>query len=106
MPYITINDLPFKENMKGYKARMIHSEKMTTVYYSVEAGAAFPEHSHIHEQISNVIEGKFEFNLDGKVEVLEAGKIVVIPANTLHSGIALTNCTIIDVFAPVREDYR
>lgn len=106
MAYVNINDLPVKENIKGYKARMIHSEKMTTVYYTVEAGAAFPEHSHPHEQVSNVIEGKFEFNLNGKAEILGPGKLVVIPSNTLHSGVALTNCIIIDVFCPVREDYK
>jgi hypothetical protein len=29
-----------------------------------------------------------------------------IPSNTMHSGLAITNCFILDVFTPLREDYR
>jgi hypothetical protein len=31
----------------------------------VKAGAPFPEHSHPHEQISNSLEGEFEFTING-----------------------------------------
>lgn len=106
MSFIHIKDLKEIENMPGYKARFIHAEQMTIAYYTVKAGAPFPLHQHPHEQISNMLEGKMEFTLDGKTEIIEAGKVVVIPANTPHSGIALTDCKILDVFSPIREDYR
>lgn len=70
-----MKDLPVKEKMNGYKARMIHSEKMTTVYYTVEAGAAFSEHSHMYEQISNVIEGKFQLNWMEKLSYRSLAKL-------------------------------
>jgi len=31
--------------------------------------------------------------------------VVLIPSDAKHSGKALTDCTIIDIFNPVREDY-
>ncbi|MBC7651963.1 MAG: cupin domain-containing protein, partial [Deinococcales bacterium] len=64
-----------------------------------------PLHSHPHEQVSQVIEGKFQLTLNGEVRVLESGDIAVIPSNTQHSGLAITNCKLLDVFNPVREDY-
>jgi len=44
--------------------------------------------------------------VNGQTQVCEAGGIVTIPPNALHSGKALTDCYIIDVFRPVREDYK
>jgi quercetin dioxygenase-like cupin family protein len=37
---------------------------------------------------------------------LTPGKVVVIGSNVPHSGKAITDCRILDVFQPVREDYR
>ena len=49
--------------------------------------------------------GRFEITVDGETVVAEAGDCVVIRPNALHSGRAITDCLILDVFAPVREDY-
>jgi len=38
--------------------------------------------------------------------MLETGVVKVIPSNTPHSATAHTDCVLIDVFSPVREDYR
>jgi len=106
MGYLNLKDIEQKEIVKGYKARFVHSDKMTTAYWDVVAGAELPMHSHEHEQVSNVTNGQFEFNLDGEVKILEPGDVVLIPSNTPHSGKAITDCTIIDTFFPIREDYR
>jgi quercetin dioxygenase-like cupin family protein len=34
------------------------------------------------------------------------GDVLVIPPNVPHSGKALTDVSVMDAFAPVREDYR
>jgi hypothetical protein len=41
-----------------------------------------------------------------RVIVMEEGEVAVIPSNIKHSGKTITDCYIIDVFYPVREDYR
>lgn len=91
---------------KGFTARMFHTEGMTIAYVDVEAGAELPEHAHFHEQVSNMLEGEFEFMLGGKKMLLRPGDCLVIPSNVPHSGRALTHCRILDVFTPVREDFR
>ena len=60
----------------------------------------------LNEQIMHVQEGEFEFTLDGKTKNYGSNSVVVIPSNIPHSGIALTDCKIMDVFSPVREEYR
>ena len=62
--------------------------------------------AHLHEQVTNVIEGEFELTVSGKTKILGPGSVAVIPSNTTHSGRSVTNTRVIDVFYPVREDYR
>ena len=106
MPVRSFDDLNRSEKMPGYLGAFLHGENMTVTNWEVEAGAEFPEHSHPHEQISVVTDGEFELTLDGETEVLRPGRIAVIPPKTPHSGRAVTECEIIDVFSPVREDYQ
>lgn len=106
MPFVSLDELDRSEEIPGYLGAFVHGESMTTARWTVEAGAEFPEHAHPHEQISIVVEGAFELTLDGETDVLRPGRIALIPANTPHSGRAQTECEIIDVFSPVREDYQ
>lgn len=103
---ITVNDLPPFVISKGFTAQMFHTEGMTIAYVDVEAGAELPEHAHFHEQVSNMLEGEFEFVLGGEKMLLRPGDSLVIPSNVPHSGRALTACRILDLFTPVREDFR
>ncbi len=106
MPFVSVDDLDRSEEIPGYLGAFVHGENMTVTSWEVEAGATFPEHSHPHEQISIVVEGEFELTLDGETGILEPGRIAHIPPETPHSGRAVTECEIIDVFSPVREDYQ
>ena len=105
MNKIDLKNIEIKEIVPGYFVRFVHSENMTFAFWEIKAGASLPEHSHPHEQLSNVTEGKFRLCVDGKSEILEPNSVVIIPGNTKHSGTAITYCKITDVFYPVREDY-
>jgi quercetin dioxygenase-like cupin family protein len=103
---IDVSNLPSKTILKGFKAQFIHTEKSTLGFWEVEKGAILPMHAHFHEQVTQVLEGKFELTIGDKTQIYEAGFIAVIPPNVMHGGIALTNCKIFDIFMPVREDYK
>lgn len=99
-------DLPAREIMPKFHGRMIHSERMTFAYWHIEAGAELPEHAHPHEQVVNMLAGEFQLIIDGETIDLHPEEVFVIPGNVPHAGRALTDCRILDVFCPVREDYR
>lgn len=106
MPFLSLHELKGKQIVPGFKGQFVHSEHMTFAYWDIEAGAVLPEHSHPHEQVATVISGEFEMTVNGETEVLRPGSVAVIPSETVHSGRGITMCRIIDVFYPVREDYR
>ncbi len=106
MSKIQVASITPVELISGYTARFIHTVEMTFSFVDVIAGKTLPEHSHPHEQVSHILEGEFELTLDGKPIRFGAGEVVVIPSNVKHAGLAITDCKILDVFTPVREDYR
>jgi quercetin dioxygenase-like cupin family protein len=95
-----------KEIAPGFFSKLIHTANNTVNFIEVAAGNSVPDHAHIHEQLSFVIEGKFQLTVNGEVQVLDASMFAVIPSNVRHSGLAITDCKLIDIFSPVREDYR
>jgi quercetin dioxygenase-like cupin family protein len=106
MPFIDLNTLREKEQIKGYHGRAIHTGTMSFIYWTVEAGASIPIHTHHHEQVANVLEGRFELTVANETRVLEPGIVAVIPPHVPHGGRAITVCRLLDVFTPERDDYK
>jgi quercetin dioxygenase-like cupin family protein len=103
---IEISRIEQREIIKGYKARFIHTGNNTLAFWEVEKGATLPQHSHIHEQTTQVLEGKFELRIGDETKICGPGFVVIVPSNVVHSGKALTDCKLFDIFSPVREDYK
>jgi quercetin dioxygenase-like cupin family protein len=106
MPFIDVNELNEKEIIPGYRGRAIHTGTMTYMFWTVDEGARIPEHAHLHEQVANVLKGQFELTVNGETQLLEPGKVAVIPPHVTHGGRAITHCELLDVFLPEREDYK
>ncbi len=90
----------------GITARVVTADSMTVAHVHLQKGAILAEHKHINEQVVNVIEGELELTVNGEPHRLTPGKVMVLPGNVPHSGRAITDVRIIDVFHPVREDFR
>ena len=84
----------------------IHTNNQTLAFWEVTAGSTVAEHEHPHEQIVTVREGQFQLTVNEETKILDAGMIAVIPGNTKHSGIAVKDCKLFDIFCPIREDYK
>ncbi|MEO1049297.1 MAG: cupin domain-containing protein [Bacteroidota bacterium] len=106
MAVIDLNSTDSKQLIPGLHFKFIHSENMTVSFVDIDAGADLPEHSHPHEQITIVKKGTLELIMDGEKHVLEPGSVIVIPSHAVHSAKAITACEAIDVFNPVREDFK
>ena len=81
-------------------------ERMMLSFVEFEPHAVVEMHSHPHEQIVNVLEGTLELIVAGTPHVLNAGDVFVIPGGVPHACVAHAPTRVLDVFSPVREEYR
>jgi quercetin dioxygenase-like cupin family protein len=101
-----LKDIPVKQTLPGLFGKMVHGETSSLVFWDIKKGSIIPEHHHVHEQITYIVEGEFEMMIGGEKYLFTAGTVHVIPSNVAHSALAITDCKVIDSFAPARDDYR
>ena len=64
----------------------VPGREVVQVIVELEPGTTAPRHSHPGEEIIYVLEGTWEYTLDGKPPVvLKAGDVLFIPAGVIHS---------------------
>jgi quercetin dioxygenase-like cupin family protein len=101
-----INNIKGKQVIEGVTGKYIHGDQTTFGVVEVKKGKLVPLHHHHHEQITFILEGELEMTIGGETMTLKPGNFQVIPSNVPHSAVAHMDCKLIDVFSPVREDYR
>lgn len=101
-----IKDITPKQLMEGITGHYAHGENMSLGLVDIKAGTVMPVHQHVHEQITYIIEGQLDMTIDGQLHSLTPGSYYVIPSNSWHGAHAITDCKLIDVFSPVREEYK
>ena len=86
---------------------LVYGEKTLMVEFRLDKGAILPQHAHPHEQIGTVLKGKLELSVAGEKQIVTAGGAYHIPSGVTHSGLCLEGpAEVIEMFAPVREDWR
>jgi unsaturated pyranuronate lyase len=71
----------------------------------LKKGCIVPEHCHVNEQVTYILEGALKFWIDGKEIVVNAGEVLTIPSNMPHKAEALADTIDLDVFNPPRADW-
>ncbi|MDI9371244.1 MAG: cupin domain-containing protein [Synergistaceae bacterium] len=90
----------------GFVGKFVHSERATLAHWEIAAGTELEEHSHPHEQITLLLSGKLELHAGGSSVTLSPGQGVVFPGGETHRGFAHEDCVAVDIFCPVREDFK
>ena len=101
-----LDRIKVKEILPGFLGKFIHTEKLTIAFWEIQQESILPLHSHPHEQVTIVQGGELELTIDEETRILKKGQVATLPSNSLHSGRAVTDCQVLDIFTPVREDYR
>lgn len=95
-----------KELAPGLTGYYAHGSSMTLGLVEIKAGSQLPAHQHVQEQITYILEGQLDMIIGGESCSLTSGMYYIIPSSVIHSAVAVTDCKVIDVFNPVREDYK
>lgn len=101
--YLNLEDIEPVNFLEGLVFQPILTDTQLVNFVRYEPNVDVPEHAHVEEQITFVVDGEFEFTLGGDVRIMRRGMVAVIPpwvphgARTYDSG-----CFQIDVFVPPR----
>ena len=96
-----------RELAPGIMARTFWGERMLIAVVDLAPDAELPQHSHPHEQLGTVLAGELELTVAGETRVLKAGEVYVIPGDVEHSARPRHGAArVVDVFSPVREEYK
>ena len=106
MQAVIIEKITAKEIVPGFTGKYFHANNLSIGWLDAKAGYTVPIHSHVHEQVSYVQEGKMLFTIEDEQFILEAGMAITVAPNLKHGATAITDCKLIDVFNPVREEYK
>ncbi len=82
-----------------------YSEKVMMCELHFDKGAKGNFHHHPHEQVTYIVSGAFDFTVDGETKTVRAGDSVLMPGNSEHGVTCVEEGVIVDVFAPMREDF-
>ena len=85
--------------------QFVVGENVMVARVLLKKGSHVPLHSHHNEQITYILEGALQFQLDGQEIVVRAGEILCIPPNMPHEALALEDTIDLDIFNPPRKDW-
>ena len=80
-------------------------ESMMLVRHLMEKGWIGVRHSHPHDQMVYVIEGRLQFTGGDITFEAQAGDSFIVPGGAQHQARALENSEVLDVFHPYRKEY-
>lgn len=81
-------------------------KEMMLSYVTFEPGAVVEAHSHPHEQVGMVVEGKARFFVGDEEQLLGPGDMYTIPGGVTHRVVAEKGRVVaLDIFHPIRDDY-
>ena len=90
----------------GVEIHTAAAEKMMLSDVTLTAGAVVEPHSHPHEQVGIVLEGRLHFFIGDEDRVLGPGEMYRIPGGVTHHVVAENGpARALDIFYPIREDY-
>ena len=102
--YVALDALDVVEFVPGLEFRPLVGERMMVNFAHYAPNTEAPSHTHAEEQVTFVIDGEFEFDLDGDVRTMRRGMAVHVPPGVPHGARTLeSTCFKVDVFAPPRK---
>jgi quercetin dioxygenase-like cupin family protein len=105
LKYISWTAVELEDLNPLLQRQMIVGQNIMVARILLKKGCVVPEHSHLNEQVTYVLEGALKFWIDGKEIVVNTGDVLAIPPHMPHKAEALVDTVDLDVFTPPRADW-
>lgn len=84
---------------------LAYTDELMCVENHFEKGGVGALHSHPHTQITYVVSGAFEFEIDGVKKVVRAGDTMLKKDGVIHGCVCLEAGILLDFFTPMRQEF-
>jgi quercetin dioxygenase-like cupin family protein len=102
--FVDVDGIEPVEFVPGLGFRPVLGEHTMLNFVTFEENTEAPRHVHVEEQIVLVLDGEFEFEIDGDVRTMRQGDVAVVPPWVPHGAHTKnTTCREVDVFNPPRQ---
>ena len=100
------DDVQPQDQGNGVIRRVLaYNKDVMCVENTFETGAVGALHHHPHTQITYVVSGKFEFEIDGVKKIVTTGDTMLKTDSVEHGCVCLEKGVLLDIFTPMREDF-
>ena len=104
--WVFYKDVEAQDQGNGVVRRVLaYSKDLMCVENTFEEGAVGALHHHPHTQITYVVSGEFEFEIDGVKKIVRAGDTMLKMNDVVHGCTCLEAGKLLDIFNPMREDF-
>jgi quercetin dioxygenase-like cupin family protein len=105
--YVELAAVEPVELAPGVRARFLFGDAVMLSLVELDPACGVPLHDHPHEQAGLVLDGEVVFTIGGEERRLGPGDAFRMPPGVEHGASAGPGgARLLDVFTPVREDYR
>lgn len=106
--FFKLDEIAGFEVAKGLKLKPVGGEgKLMLSFVYMEPHAVAPMHSHEEEQMGFVIDGEYEFEINGEKRMCRRGDVYWVPPHVPHAAVTYDKgCFAVDVFSPPREAFK
>ena len=89
-----------------YRKTLVWGEHTLMTEFKLEGGRVLPMHSHPQEQTGYLVSGHIVLTIGGVPHDILPGDSWVISGGVMHGADIRETSVAIEVFSPVREDYK
>jgi len=97
----------YLEALAGIRRKtLVDGGRTQLVEFRLAEGAVIPLHRHPQEQTGYLVSGRMIMAIGGRDHALNPGDAWTIPGDVEHGARVLLDSVAVEVFSPLRRDYR
>lgn len=104
--FFRLAEIVGRQAAEGLVLKPVAGGNLMCSFVYMEPHCTAPEHAHPEEQMGFVIDGEYEFEMNGQRRLCRRGDVYYVPPNVPHSARTFDKpCFAVDVFTPPRRNF-
>ncbi len=104
--FVTYDREDHETGLPGIRMKTLcFGDRTLMAEFRLAAGSVLPTHAHPHEQTGYLVRGRMVLTIEDERHEAHMADSWCIPADVVHGAEISDDSVIIEVFAPVRDDY-